>query len=89
MARGKSGRIVLEIDPSRKAELYYALKRDGSTLKDWFLRQVEEYLRGRDQVPLISASAVSEEPTQYRVESQPAALSRAKGRGTRARAESK
>jgi len=39
MARGESGRIVLEIDPAEKQELNDALTRDGMTLKDWFLRR--------------------------------------------------
>jgi hypothetical protein len=71
MARGESGRIVLEIDPSRKNDLYTALTKDGMTLKDWFLRQAAQYLRDRAQMPLFSASAVSEEPMQYNVKSQP------------------
>ena len=36
MARGDSGRIVLEIDPTEKDELYAAVTKDGMTLKDWF-----------------------------------------------------
>lgn len=65
MARGESGRIVLEIDPSQKDDLYSALTKDGLTLKDWFLRQAEQYLREQGQIPLFSVSSVSEEPTQY------------------------
>ncbi len=41
MARGKSGRIVIEIDPTKKDELYKALAMEGLTLKEWFLRRVE------------------------------------------------
>lgn len=44
MPRGNSGRIVLEVDPELKAQLYAALGREGRTLKDWFLEQAEQYL---------------------------------------------
>lgn len=37
MARGESGRIVLEIDPDLKGELYVQLARRGITLKAWFV----------------------------------------------------
>jgi hypothetical protein len=47
MARGNSGRIVLEIDPSMKLELYSLLAREGMTLKDWFLSQAERYIEQR------------------------------------------
>jgi len=62
MARGDSGRIVLEIDPSEKDELYSALTKDGMTLKDWFLRQASQYLRDRNQPTLFGALAESATP---------------------------
>lgn len=72
MARGESGRIVLEIDPSQKDELYSALIRDGFTLKDWFLRQATQYLRDRGQLPLFGEVLVSEEPASYKAVSKKA-----------------
>ena len=54
MARGQSGRIVLEVDPSLKNELYSLLAQDGVTLKDWFLERAEKYIsRKTAQLPLI------------------------------------
>jgi len=44
MPRGSSGRIVLEVDPELKDELYAALQQDGLTLKDWFLGRARQYL---------------------------------------------
>lgn len=44
MSRGKSGRIVLEVDPEFKEELYAALQEDGLTLKEWFLKRARQYL---------------------------------------------
>jgi hypothetical protein len=67
MARGESGRIVLEIDPDEKRELYSALTRDGMTLKAWFLRRATEYLREREQRQLFSADTFAESKVPYRV----------------------
>jgi hypothetical protein len=45
MAKGKSGRIVLEVDPALKRQLYMRLVSEGMTLKDWFIERAEAYLR--------------------------------------------
>jgi len=66
MARGKSGRVVLEIGPTQKDELYSALIRDGMTLKDWFLGRATEYLRDREQRQLFSPDALAEGRAPYR-----------------------
>jgi len=65
MARGESGRIVIEIDPALKRELYAALAMSGSTLKDWFVRSAEEHCANGIQRSLFSnprrlTSSVSE-----------------------------
>ena len=52
MAIGKSGRIVIEIDPDLKQELYQSLKLEDSCLKDWFLKSVKDYLSGKTQLQL-------------------------------------
>jgi len=52
MPVGQSGRIVIEIDPELKQELYSALEDDGLTLKQWFLERVGEHLRNRNQLSL-------------------------------------
>jgi len=44
MSIGTSGRIVIEMEPEIKRQLYSLLALDGLTLKDWFLREVNEYL---------------------------------------------
>ena len=71
MARGESGRIVLEIDPSQKDDLYTALRRNGLTLKDWFLQQADQFLRDQEQLPLFRKSIVSEERMPYKSLSHP------------------
>ncbi|MEW6647429.1 MAG: hypothetical protein AB1450_09545 [Pseudomonadota bacterium] len=56
MAKGSSGRIVIEIDPSLKSELYSALEKEGLNLKQWFLVNLEEYLKDRSQLSLFVSS---------------------------------
>ena len=51
MSVGSSGRIVLEIDPVIKKQVYQALKSEGLNMKDWFLQQAEELLN-KDQLTL-------------------------------------
>ena len=52
MAKGTSGRIVIEIDPSFKNELYTALKKEELNMKEWFLSSAEEFLKNRSQMKL-------------------------------------
>lgn len=49
MARGDSGRIVIEVDPHLKRQLYSALASDGSTLKAWFVDAASTFLEEREQ----------------------------------------
>ena len=70
MARGESGRIVVEIDPEQKEALYSALRRRGLTLKDWFLMQAASYLQEEHQLPLFHSS-VSEDGLPYGQKSLP------------------
>ena len=45
MARGGSGRVVMEINPELKKELYSILALEQKTLKDWFIEQAEDFLK--------------------------------------------
>lgn len=47
MAKGNSGRLVIEIDPDLKEDLYKALGEEGINLKQWFLGNVSTYLDSR------------------------------------------
>ncbi|MDC7707265.1 hypothetical protein [Vogesella indigofera] len=68
MSIGSSGRIVIEIEPESKRLLYAALARDGMTLKDWFLKNVENYMTANNQLPLSflneSSSSIPGDVTQ-------------------------
>lgn len=53
MAKGSSGRIVIEVEPEIKHELYDALSKEGLTLKDWFLKNADSFLKDRGQMNLL------------------------------------
>ncbi len=55
MARGQSGRIVIEVDPTFKLELYVALARSNSTLKDWFVDAAARFCETQAQFDLFTA----------------------------------
>lgn len=60
MAVGASGRVVVEIDPKLKKELYIALAKEGLNLKDWFLKNVDNFLDDRTQLKLALSDGESE-----------------------------
>ena len=49
MPKGESGRIVVEIDPSLKRKLYSVLAMESLTLKDWFIKEANQYVEDRTQ----------------------------------------
>ena len=68
-----SGRIVIEVDPEQKRELYSALALSGSTLKDWFVREAANYCAEKHQASLFNLSSRGQ---QYTVATDPGALTR-------------
>ncbi|EJD2846630.1 hypothetical protein OU702_002956 [Escherichia coli] len=44
MAKGESGRIVLEVEPELKKALYSVLAMEQKTLKDWFVDKAQEHI---------------------------------------------
>jgi hypothetical protein len=57
---GSSGRIVIEIPPETKRELYAVLSSNGQTLKEWFLRCAHEYVRTGRQLAIFQDALGSE-----------------------------
>ena len=57
MAIGQSVRLVIEIDPELKKDLYAALERDGMTLRQWFLLRASNYVSNASQLPLQFSDA--------------------------------
>ena len=47
MARGKSGRIVLEVQSDLKKQLHSQVALEDKSLKDWFVEQASAYLSQR------------------------------------------
>ena len=56
MARGKSGRVVLEIDPDLKKTLYSVLESDQKTMKEWFVAEAEQLIYEHKQPSLFKKS---------------------------------
>lgn len=54
MARGRSGRIVLEVDADLKRRLYAVLTVRELTLKDWFIIQAKELLAEHEQPSFLA-----------------------------------
>ena len=52
MSIGKSGRIVVDMEPSLKRELHLVLRSEGTNLKSWFLEKVDEFLAEKSQKSL-------------------------------------
>jgi hypothetical protein len=59
MARGQSGRIVIEVEPEVKRRLYAALALSGSTLKDWFVREAEQFAEESRQPSLFKTTTAT------------------------------
>jgi hypothetical protein len=47
MPRGRSGRIVVEVEPELKGRLHATLAMDGLTVKEWFVTRATDYVRRR------------------------------------------
>ena len=58
MPKGKSGRIVIEVSPTLKRQLYSALAIENQTLKDWFILSADRFLKNK------TAPKVTKQPTQ-------------------------
>lgn len=64
MARGDSGRIVIEVGTETKRQPYAALDSAGSTLKEWFVKRAADFCPERTQ-PAGSNRRIS--PAQWRI----------------------
>ncbi len=56
MAQGKSGRVVVDLDPQFKQKLHETLKQRGTNLKQWFLEQAETYCECPESIALPTSS---------------------------------
>jgi hypothetical protein len=63
MARGESGRIVIEVEPEMKRRLYATLALSGSTLKDWFVKSAADFCAEAGQLSLFARLPAAAPPT--------------------------
>jgi len=63
MAKGTSGRIVIEVEPDFKEELYTVLGKEGMNMKNWFIANAEFFMKSRSQMSL--GFGVEEEQPVY------------------------
>jgi len=61
MAKGESGRIVLEVDPKLKKTLYSILAMEQKTLKDWFIDKAQKHIAEKKSELIKSFSKVNDE----------------------------
>lgn len=61
MARGESGRIVLEVDPELKRALYFVLAHEQQTLKDWFVNKASKHIEEKKSELIKSFSKANNE----------------------------
>ena len=61
MAKGESGRIVLEVDPELKKTLYSILAMEQQTLKDWFIDKAQKHINEKKNELIKSFSKVNDE----------------------------
>lgn len=61
MAKGESGRIVLEVDPELKKTLYSILAMEQQTLKDWFIGKAQKHIDEKKNELIKSFSKVNNE----------------------------
>jgi hypothetical protein len=55
MSVGKSGRIVLEVEPELKQRLYSTLALENKTLKEWFILTAVDHIRTQQQPSIFDA----------------------------------
>jgi len=85
---GQSGRIVIDVDPDLKRQLYSSLSLAGSTLKDWFIKAAEDFCdEKRQPVPIQNVTYIKSKktaPSVFGEDYQPAKFSTApvNGNGT-------
>lgn len=61
MAKGESGRIVLEVEPELKKALYSILAMEQQTLKDWFVDKAQKHIKEKKSDLIQSFSKVDDE----------------------------
>jgi len=61
MPKSASGRIVIEMDPQLKSDLYAVLSLQGLTMKDWFIQNATKALDYGPQIPLDFSESLNQD----------------------------
>jgi hypothetical protein len=61
MAKGESGRIVIEVEPQLKKALYAILAMEQQTLKDWFVNKAQKHIKEKKSELIQSFSKVNDD----------------------------
>ena len=64
MAKGPSGRIVIEVNPELKRELHAELAQRNLTLKAWFVQEATRFLENSGQLSLFDAENTNRHGSQ-------------------------
>lgn len=62
MPRSDSGRVVIDLDPEFKKELYSALREDDCNLKTWFIEKASDYVEEKKQPSLFVSRSAAAQP---------------------------
>lgn len=73
MARGPSGKLVIEVDPALKRALHARLAAENKTMKEWLIERAKEYLRAQQPLPLGVAYGTTAAPLLKAADSTPSA----------------
>ena len=65
MAKGPSGRIVIEVEPALKHELYVELTRRNLTLKAWFVGEATRFVEMTRQPSLFVTEDITEHGREF------------------------
>ncbi len=65
MARGESGRIVIEVDQRLKSQVYVALARRNTTLKAWFVSEAQKLVAPGNQMTMFHEERVEPAKTDH------------------------
>ena len=52
MSIGSSGRVVIEVDPDMKRQLYETLAKSQITMKEWFTNNAQRFIEDQTQMAL-------------------------------------
>jgi hypothetical protein len=63
MAHGTSGRVVIDLDPAFKQELYDTLKQKGMNMRAWFLTEAQKLCEEHRQPPLAFPASLPDSRT--------------------------